>query len=108
VHQTRQLRDLPATAAALTAGRISRDHTTAIIKAKTTTGLAGEDFNPYPIREPGPLPDLASMGAPACSPTPEDSPRSSTSEPVPARHGIVHAGPNRFATAHSEPDGRSP
>jgi uncharacterized protein DUF222 len=47
VHQARQLRDLPATSAALTAGRIGREHATAIIKAKTTTGLIGEDFDRF-------------------------------------------------------------
>jgi hypothetical protein len=47
VFQARQLRDLPVTSAALGAGTISREHATAILKAKVSTGLETRDFDPY-------------------------------------------------------------
>jgi hypothetical protein len=60
VHQARQLRDLPATSAALTTGTISREHAVQIIKAKTSTGLDADGFARYePI-----LVDLATQASP--------------------------------------------
>jgi hypothetical protein len=60
VHQARRLRDLPRTSAALAAGTISREHATAIVKAKTRTALSTEDFDRYETI----LVDLARQSSP--------------------------------------------
>jgi Domain of unknown function (DUF222) len=60
VHQARRLRDLPATSAALTAGRISREHATAIIKAQISTGLDPAGFDRFEAI----LVDLAAAASP--------------------------------------------
>jgi hypothetical protein len=60
VHQARQLRDLPATSAALTTGTISREHAVQIVKAQVAAGLDADGFARYePI-----LVDLATQASP--------------------------------------------